>query len=696
MQLFSQRCENEIMNVVHSAIFFSENNNFFGALDDTADLTDSRTVFSIKNSILNFEEANPVVCNVAIINRNNEMVFSSEGLLTFNEYFNGILSYNNYNKDYWKNYRPFVSSQYTILSPSGFSCRNKDGAVFPVIIFENNNKRFKNLLVVNISIDTLISMQNNYLANEDTKIFLMNNHSGDIFYNSESTTVTENILNSDLYSSLLNEKFFKQNISELGKCFIAAYSTRNNLNGYTYFGAIPCGSIYKIQFTDILIFIFLFLFLVAVSVSYSINSANKILNPIRRTIEAISQQNVLSDNIFESLELATANISKTNKELFTTLPYAQEKYLINFLNSTDYLVAEETKEIIKNSLPFRHEYFASVILQIYPTKLFFETYSQTEYLNILSGLYSLIRLMFSEKYQSFFLTSDKDTIYIILNTENDDVKEDIKNTISEINGLLKYDNGYFNIYVGLGGIYKDWDGLKKAHLEAMSDLKYMQQDSLKIIINSNESLNDAEISQLYNVLMAYDINQAKRLIDEYSLKAKGDQRLLKQLYTQILTTIFRVMRMRNISYNDNQLDFEVYSNILVKSCMEIYKEIVLLLNAISNAKNAEIPVNLGEEIIDYINNNFTDQSLSLDVLAERFKVQPTYISTIIKNALGVGFHQHLTTLRVSKAKELLANAGMSIQEIYESCGFYSKSTFFRVFKKNTGVTPNDYRKIHID
>lgn len=692
MQLFSQRCENEIMNIVQSSIFLSENTYFDNALSGVADLKNTQAVFAMKNAILNFEEAHPVIHDVVIMDRDDEKVITSGGGYTFDEYFKKIVSYENYTKEYWKSYRPFVSSRYSILSPSAYSSSDGAGAILPIIIFENHNKRFKNLLVVNISIDALIALQNSYLMEDDTKVFLMNNHSGDTFQRTGNETVTENILNTELYENLLNKQFFKYDFMDYGNCLMVTYSTQNNLSGYTYFGAIPYNSIGRIQFAEILICILLFLILAAVTVFYSINNTNRILTPIQKVIGTISQQNVSGENIFEHLELAVSSMQKTNADLYTTFPYAQEKYLINFLNSADYSITEETKEIIKNSLPFKYEYFASVILQTYPTKLFFETYSQAEYANIQSGMHALIKQMFSEKYLAFFLTSEKDVLYVILNTENDEGIENITNVIEEISALLEQDNGYMNVYAGIGGIYQGWEGLKRAHLEAMSNMKYIRRNSPKVVIGQGDYLNDAEISKLYNALVVSDIECARQLIDKYCEKASDDQRWLKQIYTQILSTIFKVMRTRNISYNDNQLDFEVYSNILTKSCAEIYKEIVLLLNLINDAKETEVSVNLGEEIIDYINNNFAIESLSLDMLAEKFKAQPTYISTLVKNTLGVGFHKHLTTLRVSKAKELLTHTNMSIQEIYESCGFCSKPTFFRVFKQDAGVTPSEYRK----
>lgn len=692
MQLFSQRCENEIMNVVHSAIFLSENTNFNNALNNVADLSDSQTLFNIKNAILNFEEVNSVVRNVMIINQNNGYVITSDGLYTFDDYFEKVFFYKNYGKDYWKEYRSFVPSQYTILSPCSFTAGEETGAVIPIVVFENYDERFRNLLIVNVSIDSLIELQRNNISNQDTKIVLMNNYSGDIFYRIGNLTYSENILNSELYRSLLNQKFFKQDFLSYGKSFFAAYSTKNNLTGYTYFGVIPYGSINGINFGEILISILIFLLFVVLMIFYSMKNANKIVVPVQKTIEMISSQSISAEDIFEKLEIAAINISETNANLYTTLPYAQEKYLISFLNSADYSITEAAKSILKNTLPFKYNYFSSVILHIYPTKLFFEIYDQLEYANIQSGLCLLVKQLFEEKYSVFFLTSEKDVLYIIVNTENDECMEDIKNMTSEINDLLKYDLGYLNVYLGFGGSYKGWSGLKQGYREAMSNLKRMQCDSSKDVINRDEYLNDAKLSQFYNVLVSSNVEDAKKLIDKYCNDAMDDQRWLKQLYTQILTTIFKVLRTKNISYNDNQLDFELYSNILVKSCSEIYKEIVMLLNTIKESNESDISIDLGEEIIDYINNNYTEATLSLGMLADIFEVQPTYVSTLVKNTIGVGFHKHLLMLRISKAKELLTSTNMSIQEIYENCGFCSKPTFFRTFRQYTGMTPTEYRK----
>ena len=96
--------------------------------------------------------------------------------------------------------------------------------------------------------------------------------------------------------------------------------------------------------------------------------------------------------------------------------------------------------------------------------------------------------------------------------------------------------------------------------------------------------------------------------------------------------------------------------------------------------------------IRYINENYNNPDLSRDMIADIFKVQPNYLSTFIKNELGINFKDYLMNIRIAKAKELLCEDGGDIRDIYEKVGFGSKQTFYRTFKNVVGMTPNEYRR----
>ena len=86
------------------------------------------------------------------------------------------------------------------------------------------------------------------------------------------------------------------------------------------------------------------------------------------------------------------------------------------------------------------------------------------------------------------------------------------------------------------------------------------------------------------------------------------------------------------------------------------------------------------------------EELSLAVLAEEFHLNPQYISQLFKNEIGVGFLAYLTNIRMEKAKKLLLSTSLSIAEVAEQAGYGDYRVFTKVFKKNEGITPSQYRR----
>ncbi|MCI6730506.1 MAG: helix-turn-helix domain-containing protein [Clostridiales bacterium] len=86
------------------------------------------------------------------------------------------------------------------------------------------------------------------------------------------------------------------------------------------------------------------------------------------------------------------------------------------------------------------------------------------------------------------------------------------------------------------------------------------------------------------------------------------------------------------------------------------------------------------------------QEVSLSVLAERFHLNPQYISQLFKNEIGVGFLAYLTNIRMERAKHLLLSTSLSVAEVAEQSGYGDYRIFTKVFKKSEGITPSQYRR----
>ena len=89
---------------------------------------------------------------------------------------------------------------------------------------------------------------------------------------------------------------------------------------------------------------------------------------------------------------------------------------------------------------------------------------------------------------------------------------------------------------------------------------------------------------------------------------------------------------------------------------------------------------------------FLDADLSLQKLSDLIETKPYYLSQVINQFHQRNFHEFINLYRVEFAKELLLQSPIKIESIAYDSGFNSISTFNVAFKKETGLTPTEFRK----
>ena len=94
---------------------------------------------------------------------------------------------------------------------------------------------------------------------------------------------------------------------------------------------------------------------------------------------------------------------------------------------------------------------------------------------------------------------------------------------------------------------------------------------------------------------------------------------------------------------------------------------------------------------EYIHRNYS-RDISLDDVSKDVNISPYYFSKVFKDETGENFIEYLTNIRINKAKELLQNTNMSMKEIGCEIGYMDPNYFSRIFKKNIGVTPTEFKE----
>lgn len=92
----------------------------------------------------------------------------------------------------------------------------------------------------------------------------------------------------------------------------------------------------------------------------------------------------------------------------------------------------------------------------------------------------------------------------------------------------------------------------------------------------------------------------------------------------------------------------------------------------------------------YIDAHYAER-ITLEDLARKVYLSVPYLSMIFKREIGSSFNQYLNQVRINKSKALLRCGSLRITDISIAVGFEDQSYFTKVFKRFTGVTPNQYR-----
>lgn len=92
----------------------------------------------------------------------------------------------------------------------------------------------------------------------------------------------------------------------------------------------------------------------------------------------------------------------------------------------------------------------------------------------------------------------------------------------------------------------------------------------------------------------------------------------------------------------------------------------------------------------FIEENYS-KDISLDDVSRIVDISPYYFSKLFKEETGENFIECLTNIRIEKAKQLLQNKEVSIKNICVETGYSDPNYFSRIFKKQVGITPTEYR-----
>lgn len=224
--------------------------------------------------------------------------------------------------------------------------------------------------------------------------------------------------------------------------------------------------------------------------------------------------------------------------------------------------------------------------------------------------------------------------------------------------------------------------------EAFSQI--MQKEDRKKRADLNDTGDDAVI----NALLLEDTLMFQKALQQYVIHLQNkytDFGKMKEKAYRFLCFLVEVYHSQK-SRKEHVLWIPCHKVMQMESqeelrffIMEVGDKMVSMLEA-EKVDTDNRQINL---LLEYISSNYS-KDIGLSDLADVVNLNPAYISNLFKDTVGESYSKYITSLRMKKARELLLD-GVKVGEVSEMVGYNNYRYFCNLFKKSTGMTPNEFR-----
>ena len=203
-----------------------------------------------------------------------------------------------------------------------------------------------------------------------------------------------------------------------------------------------------------------------------------------------------------------------------------------------------------------------------------------------------------------------------------------------------------------------------------------------------------------NFLKTGTCGEVPHFINEYfqSLGEKNIQSLLFRQYVTMDMYFTAVSMVEQLGYTSEELvkkcgDFKAMTAVFStveqsgKYMCKVFEAAMELRDAVSQQKYSS----LLQKARNYIEENYANEEISLNMTAAAVNLSPNHFSTIFSQETGQTFIEFLTSVRMKKAKELLRSTTMKTAEIAFAVGYKDAHYFSYLFKKTQECTPREFR-----
>lgn len=264
------------------------------------------------------------------------------------------------------------------------------------------------------------------------------------------------------------------------------------------------------------------------------------------------------------------------------------------------------------------------------------------------------------------------------------------------------------LLISFGSCQKGIDGLHLSYLLAreaaeyrnfMQDTQYIWYEDVKNRHMLYQYTSEAE-QKIINAISVGHEEDALMWIDEvidFNYSNREITTVMKKcLIFEIMGTIIKGAEQGSrtefiLNYVDENIMPECWNKEMAESYLH-----GIVKGVCEDIRNNEMLIRedkqFGWQVMEYVQKNYHDPDLNISITALHFGITPSYLSSLFKEQTGLNLLEYINHTRVEQAKKLLEE-GCSLTEVCDKTGFRSSGALIRVFKKMTGITPGQMKKM---
>lgn len=359
------------------------------------------------------------------------------------------------------------------------------------------------------------------------------------------------------------------------------------------------------------------------------------------------------------------------------------------------ITTQEEREKFKSCFPKPLEFFCLVLVKM-------NVPSEETYQPILICILEYLKANYPNDFVTVHTGLSDELFLLSLNPSDASNVLGIRRMFQTIASALSEDSGA-TFHIGISAIGTDISNVNACYNQARQVTQAYINEPKNVIeiynvdINAvHENLVNPEfLNKLYNLLLNGEKGGIEKLLERmttyYQKMPVQYEAQKQQIFYSIRNVIFSAgLRLpSNGTLDDILPKYQASDTIRTMSrrLMDAAFQVCQLMANSHSEKKSEIR----DKIIQYMEENYSDASLSISHVCRQLNISEKYLQQIIKERTGETFAASLERIRIFHAAEYLVSTTWSNEKVAEATGFAAVSTFYRVFNKVMGMSPGAYR-----